>query len=216
MPTNRLAPWLAALTLGMATTAAQAGELYTSVGLPGLMIGYAQPLSSRFALRADLATLGSISVDSIEEGVSYSGTVKSDRGALLMDWFVVGGMRLTGGLTFNRMSIDLRANGNGGNLTIGDTSFVTSASDRFDVSMRFPGTTPYLGLGYGHYGTSGSRFRFDLGGSIGRARISEAHSGPNLGAVSQADLDKELAQLREGIGRIRFVPQVSLGMSLKF
>lgn len=205
-----------ALAVSSLTAAAQAGELYTSVGLPGVLVGWAQPISPRFTLRADAATLGSIGRDSIEEGVSYSGTLRSDRGAFLMDWFVAGGMRLTGGLTFNRMRVDLRANGNGGTITIGDSTFATSSSDRFDVSVRFPSTTPYLGVGYGHHLGAGSTLLFDLGGSIGRPTISESHSGPNLGNVPQSELDKELAQLREGIGRIRFVPQASLGVNLRF
>lgn len=195
---------------------AHGGELYASVGLPGVLVGWAQPLSTRFTLRGDVGTIGRIGRDSIEEGVSYSGTLRADRAAFLLDWFVVGGMRLTGGLTFNRMRLDLRANGNGGNITIGDSTFATSAADRFDVSVRFPGTTPYLGVGYGHHLGSGTTVLFDLGGSIGRPTLSESHSGPNLGAVPQADLDKELAQLRDGVGRVRVVPQVSLGVNLPF
>ncbi len=205
-----------ALVVVSGSPAALAGELYTSVGLPGVLVGWAQPLSPRFTLRGDVGTLGRIDRDSIEEGVSYSGTLRADRAAFLMDWFVAGGMRLTGGLTFNRMRVDLRANGNGGTITIGDSSFATSAADRFDVSVRFPRTTPYLGIGYGHHLGSGTTVLLDLGGSIGRATVSESHSGPNLGNVPQSDLDKELAQLREGVGRIRVVPQVSVGVNLQF
>lgn len=217
MKTPRLAPSsIAAAVLLTAAFAARADAFYTGVGLPGVMVGYAKPLSSTLTLRGDLASLPSIGRDSIEEGVSYAGTVKSDRGALMMDWYFAGSLRLTGGLTFNRMRVDLRASGNGGTITIGDNSYTSSVNDRFGVSIRFPGTTPYLGLGYGRYGASGSSFLFDIGGSIGRPSLSESHSGPNLGNVSQADLDKELSQLRDGIGRVRFAPQVSLGMNLKF
>lgn len=217
MLTPRLAlPFVAAAMLLAAAPMTRADAFYTGAGLPGVMVGYAKPLSSSLTLRGDLATLPGISRDSIEEGVSYAGTLKSDRGALFMDWYFAGGLRMTGGLTFNRMRVDLRASGNGGTITIGDNTYTSSTNDRFDVSIRFPGTTPYLGMGYGHFGASGSSFLFDIGGSIGRPSLSETHSGPNLGNVSQADLDKELAQLRAGIGRVRFVPQLSVGMNLKF
>ena len=52
--------------------------------------------------------------------------------------------------------------------------------------------------------------------SLGRLNLNESRGGPLLGAASQADLDRELAQLRENINRMRLVPQVSLGMRVKF
>jgi hypothetical protein len=216
MKTPRLALHTAAAALLALALQARADSFYTGVGLPGLMVGYAKPLSSTLTLRGDVASLPGISRDSIEQGVSYTGSIKSDRGAVFMDWHLAGGMRLTSGLTFNHTRVDLRAGGNSGSVTIGDNSYASSVDDRFDASIRFPGTTPYLGLGYSQYSCGGSSLLFDVGGSIGRPSLSESHSGPNLGNVSQADLDKELAQLREGIARVRFVPQISLGMNLRF
>ncbi|HTP71624.1 MAG TPA: hypothetical protein VML58_05335 [Burkholderiaceae bacterium] len=52
--------------------------------------------------------------------------------------------------------------------------------------------------------------------SLGRLNLNESRSGPVLGAASPADLERELAQLRENINRMRVVPQVSLGMRVKF
>jgi hypothetical protein len=217
MKTLRLAPHtIAAAVLLTVALQARADAFYTSVGLPGLSVGYAKPLSSSVTLRGDLASLPSIGRDAIEEGVSYAGSIKSDRGAVFMDWHFAGGMRMTGGLTFNHMRADLRAGGSGGAVNSGDNSYASSANDRLDVAFRFPGTTPYLGLGYSRYDNSGSSFLLDVGGSIGRPSLSETRRGPNLGDMSQADLDRELAQLRDGIARVRFMPQVSLGMSLKF
>ena len=74
----------------------------------------------------------------------------------------------------------------------------------------------------------GSRFNFDRGSdderagtssasiSLGRLNLNESRSGPTLGVTSQADLDRELAQLRDSINRVRPTPQVSLGMRVKF
>jgi hypothetical protein len=105
---------------------------------------------------------------------------------------------------------------NGGSTTYGGRSFATWASDRPDVSVSFPGITPYLGLGYGIQGLSGSSFRFELGSSIGRPGVSEPQSGPTVGGAPPAEFDREQAQLREGMGRMRSVPQISLGMKLRF
>ena len=43
----------------MLASNAQAGEVYTSVGLPGLTIGYSTPVADKVSLRADLSTVGS-------------------------------------------------------------------------------------------------------------------------------------------------------------
>ena len=52
--------------------------------------------------------------------------------------------------------------------------------------------------------------------TLGRLNLNEPRSGPALGATPQADLDRELAQLRDSVDRVRLVPQVSLGMRVKF
>jgi hypothetical protein len=53
--------------------------------------------------------------------------------------------------------------------------------------------------------------------SLGRLNLSESRSPTAaLGGMSQADLDRELTQLRESVNRVRLVPQVSLGMHVKF
>jgi hypothetical protein len=180
------------------------------------MLGYARPVSPSFTLRGDVATIGQIHEARTEQGIPYSATLKANRGGLFADWFVAGGLRLTGGLTFNQMKIELRASGNGGSMTIGDTTFSTSPNDHFDVDIKFPSTTPYLGVGYGHHGVGGLGIVLDVGASLGRATLTESHGGPNLSNASQADVDKELAQLREGVGKVRFVPQVSLGVNYRF
>ena len=51
--------------------------------------------------------------------------------------------------------------------------------------------------------------------SLGRLNLSEPR-GPAFGAASQSDLDRELSQLRDSVNRVRLMPQVSLGMRVKF
>lgn len=209
-------------SLVFAALAASAGtphaaEVYGGIGLPGAMIGFAQPVSDTVTLRGDFATLGSHDKDYDEDGIKYKGHLKTDRLGLFADWFPFnGGFRLTGGLTFNSWKLDLNAQGNGSTITIGNNTYALSANDRFDVTVEFPKTTPYLGIGYGHQKESGLGFLFDLGVSIGKAKLSESHSGPNLGSASQADIDKELAELRDGVGKVKVLPQLSIGLNYRF
>jgi hypothetical protein len=52
--------------------------------------------------------------------------------------------------------------------------------------------------------------------SLGRLNLSEPRIGAAPGSVSQADFERELAQMRESVSRVRPAPQVSLGMRVKF
>ena len=206
---------LAALTLA---TGANAGEVYTGIGTHGVMLGFAQALSPHFTARADFGTLGSREKNEREEGIDYEARATYNRVGLFGDWFPFagGGFRFTGGVTFNNMKLDLLAKGTGGVINIGGTDYVTSPDDRFNVKIEFPKTTPYLGIGYGHQLSSGWGFVFDLGASIGKAKVTESHSGPNLGQADQADIDAELAEIREGAGKIKAIPMIAIGFNYRF
>jgi hypothetical protein len=168
-------------------------------------------------VRLDAATVGTLNERRVEDGIAYDATFKGDRAALLADWFVFGGgFRFTGGVTSSRYSLDLLATGAGGSITVGNTTYVTSSADRFSVRVRPPSSMPYVGLGWGHQSNSGLRFSFDIGAKLGKATLSYALAGPWASSVSQADIDAELSELREGVGRVRFVPQLTFGLGYSF
>jgi hypothetical protein len=207
------------VTLGAASCAAtHATEVYGGAGLPGVMLGISHAYNPSFALRADVASLGRQKVDGVEEGINYTGTARLQRVGLFADWFVAqGGWRLTGGITSNKANVRLTALGNGQTITIGNGSYPTTAADRLDVRIDFPSTTPYVGLGYGHHaGDRGWGFGFDVGASIGRARVAIQTQGPNLSQVPQADIDRELAELKDGVAKVRAIPQLSLAVTYRF
>ena len=207
----------AALALAATLAPAQAGEVYGQIGLPGAMLGYAQPLNDSFTLRGDLATVGTRHRQATESGIAYDATLKADRAALFADWFPFqGSFRLTGGVNFNSYKLDLVATGAGGTLTIGSTTYATTAADRLEALVKFAPTTPYLGFGWGHQTGSGLRFVADVGAMLGRATVTTTVSGPLAQQASQADIDAETAQLRDGVGHVRVVPQISLGIGYSF
>jgi len=92
----------------------------------------------------------------------------------------------------------------------------TTSADRFSVRVRPPSSMPYVGLGWGHQGNSGLRLSFDIGAKLGKATLSYALAGPWASRVSQADIDAELSELREGVGKVRFVPQLTFGLGYSF
>jgi hypothetical protein len=52
--------------------------------------------------------------------------------------------------------------------------------------------------------------------TLGKLNLNEPRSNATLGGTTLADLDRELTQLRDSVNRVRVVPQVSLGMRVKF
>jgi hypothetical protein len=216
MTTRFILATLAALLFCSRATAA---DLYVGTGFPRLIVGVAQPLSDSVVLRADLAGIGKYTDTFTEDGITYNGKFKHERVGVFADWFVAGGFRLTAGVTANDTRLDLNAQGNGSTITIGNTSYVTTPDDRWNVNVKFPKVTPYLGLGYGRHpeGGAGVGFVADFGVAYGRAKVSASVSGPTLsGTVTQADIDRELAELREGVGRVRVVPQLSVAINFRF
>ncbi|MFZ2650295.1 MAG: hypothetical protein WA210_09335 [Burkholderiaceae bacterium] len=210
---------LSCAALTTLVSGAFAGEIYLGAGLPGVMLGFAQPLSSSFTVRGDWATLGTRTKQAVEEGVTYEAELGFNRIGVFADWFYYGGLRITGGVTFNDLKANYVARGNGTQFTIGSTTFTSATDDRLNVSIKYPKTTPYLGLGYGHQASTGFGFIFDIGASYGKATVSETHSGTNLGnpaIVSQANIDQEMAQLREGVARVKILPQLSIGINYRF
>lgn len=208
---------LSALSTAALCTTAQAGELYTNIGIPGVMLGYSQPVGPLFGVRADYATIGTRKKQSNEDGINYDATLKANRAALLADWFPFAGtFRLTTGLTSNQYKLDLLATGAGGSLTIGNNTYTTTAQDQFRVAVKFPSSAPYVGFGWGHGVGSGFRFSFDIGATIGKAKVDYSLSGPLAQQVSQADIDAELQQLRDGVGKVRAIPQITFGLGYSF
>jgi hypothetical protein len=206
-----------ALSLAAGSLSTHAAELYLGFGVPGAMIGVATPVSPSWTLRGEFATLGEHTEQTQEDGIDYDGRLKVQRSGLFADYFVFGGgFRLTGGVTFNAVELDLVARGNGGSIDIGGQTYNFGPNDRFDAAVRFAKTTPYIGIGYGHHADTGFGFVWDIGASIGRATVTAASSGPNLGQVAQSDIDRELQELRDGVGKVRVLPQFSFAISYKF
>jgi hypothetical protein len=112
------------------------------------------------------------------------------------------------------MRVDLEGRGNGGTIEIGDNTYVTQPGDSFDVRIEFPRVTPYLGIGYGHQPSGpGWGFVFDLGASIGKAKV---RASTNIAGVTQEDIDRETEELRDGVGKVRAIPQLSIGVNYRF
>lgn len=198
---------------------AQAAGVYTGIGLPGMVLGFAVPVSDNLTLRTDFSSLGTRSASRVESGIRYDARLQADRIGAFVDWFPLGSrFRLTTGLTGNDIQARLGAFGAGRVLAIGSGSYTLGATDRFDVDIGFARASPYLGIGWGHRGgAKGLGVHADIGVSLGRPRVTTRVSGPLSSAPTiAADVAQEEAQLRDTLRRVRAVPQLTLGADYRF
>ncbi|MEI7446025.1 MAG: hypothetical protein WCK28_14140 [Burkholderiales bacterium] len=218
----------AAPLLGVALAAlagpAAAQSVYAGVGSTGLTLGYAHNYSAMLGARAEFTTLPSTSRTYTQDNIDYGGNVTSRRVAALFDWHPMsGGFRLTAGLSAgNSKGEFFGAPSTGGTITIGTATVPYGPGDRYDVKAEFPSTMPYVGLGFGHAPVRGWGFHADLGVLLGKATVTGALS-PSLaakitatGGNPQAELDKELAKVRETTDKMIGVPVLSLGVSYRW
>ena len=217
---SRRARALMAGFAGLAMTgAAGAAGVYTGVGLPGVVLGFALPVSDNLTLRTDFSSLGTRTSSRVESGIRYDARLSTDRIGAFVDWHAFSGrFRLTAGITSNDFRVQLGAFGAGRAITIGSNTYTLQASDRFDADIAFPRATPYLGIGWGHRGGStGLGVHADIGVSLGRPTVATRVSGNlSVAPTIAADVAQEEAQLRDAVRRIRAVPQITLGADYKF
>lgn len=215
--------WMCAFVVFPAAAEVDHPDVYAKIGLPGLVVGYALPLTDKFVVRADLGSTGAFTRTEREEAIDYQGKLKYGRAAILADYFPLGGgFRLTGGLTFNDTSLTLDAKTQpGSSLTVNGKTVVLQGGDRFRAKAEFPKVTPYIGVGWGHQrAEKGLGFVADLGVSVGRAKVridENISTNPAYaGVISASDVEAEKQKLRDGVAKVNVLPQISVGLRYVF
>ncbi len=204
--------------LAALSTSIQAQDMYVGVGLPGLVaIGYAHPMATNWGLRGEYSGGISVSKDSVEDGVNVAGSIKANRLGVFADWFPLGGgFRLVGGLTVNDIKAEFKGIGTGGSTINGKP--VNLAGEAFNVTLKYPSTTPYLGIGYGHQSSAvkGLGFYADLGVMIGSfdAEVSTTLVGKQ--GLTQADIDAQSQKMRDSVSGLSVLPTFSIGAVYRF
>ena len=208
------------------STRAQAQEVYAGLGFPGLYsLGYAHQFAPAFGVRAEYATGLSFNLDSNQEGVTSTGGFKASRFGAFADWFPFdGNFRLVGGITMN----DIKGNISGvstGTFTINQYK-VELLNESFDVGIKFPDTTPYLGFGYGHQQSEnkGLGFFADVGVMLGSFTVyantslvgKRVIAGQQVQFLQQSDVDAETKKINDTLGFIGVFPSISLGLLYRF
>ncbi len=206
-------------TMAMAFSAC-ADEMYAGLGLPGFYtVGYSRALGKSWGVRAQYSGGMDFSSDPQDvEGVTATVRIKSSTAGVYADFFPFesSGFRLVGGIASNDTKVEMNAVGTG-SASIGNADNVAMAGETYNVSVKFPGTAPYLGLGYGHHkGGKGFGFYADFGFLIGKPKVTSQTSLVSSRKVSQADVDAQDAKFSDSVSKIGAMPVLHLGMLYRF
>ena len=204
-----------------ASATVQADEIYGGIGFPGITLGISRSIAPAVSLRGEYSGGLNLSRNGQRNGIDFNGNLKAQSVSVLADYFPMdNGFRITGGLNFNNTKFKLNSTGIGTATVNGKP--VSLANDFFNVEVKQPGVTPYIGIGYGFKPDSKSAWDFyaDAGVMIGKFTTTTTTSLLNqpsiAGVITQADIDAQTATLRDSVSKLSVLPKVSVGASYRF
>jgi hypothetical protein len=202
----------------MGAPAAHANGPYAAFGIPGVVGGYAYSVNEKLGLRAEAGTSGTINKSDTSGGIRFDGAMKYKRLGVFGDFFPFsGGFRVTGGLTINRATVELRSRFNGSTVTVNGKTANPTSADHFNADLKYPTLMPYIGLGWGHQAKpTGIGFTADIGVSIGRPKLTTDTNLVGQGGITQDDIDAKTDELYEEIGNIKLLPSASVGINYRY
>ena len=127
------------------------------------------------------------------------------------------GLRLTGGVLFNKNELDMTSQPTAGTYDVGGVIYTGADVGSILGNVGFKSTAPYLGIGWGNAASSRIGVVLDLGVAFqGSPDVVLGATGPIASDASfQEDLDQEAGEVEEDIKNFKYYPVVSLGISLK-
>jgi len=207
---------LAVPLLVCAATHAAAAEVYGGGGTTGFELGLSQPLADGVGLRIEANSLN-VTRDFNTSGVDYDAKLKFGNAGVYLDGFVAGSFRFTGGALIGSRKIHGTARSVGNTITLNGVTYAVGAGDTLDFDAKFPTVTPYLGIGWGHHGSSsGLGFYADVGVAIGKPDVTLSPSASLAAKVSSADLAAEQNNAQDKANDLRLYPVLKLGLRYRF
>ena len=212
---------LAAPLFLLHTTAAMAEGQSVSIkaGALGLGVEYGYDINERISVRGGLN--GShLGTDQEESGIDYNFDVIWDSLAATFDFHPFKGpFRLSLGLLSNDNRVELESRATG-NVTVGDHTYTPQEVGTLLGKVGFDGTATVAGVGWDwsrkheRFGTSLDIGVVDQGSPV----ITLRGTGGLVGQPQfQADIAKEVAQLRDDLGdSVDLVPYLTFGFVFRF
>lgn len=208
---------ICALALPGVEAHAQDHAVTAKLGMLGLGIEYAYPLSERFAVRGGLYG-SSFSSDDTRSEIEYDFEVDWDSISIALDYHPrQGPFRLTVGVLPNDNGLSATGIASR-DVTIGGTTYTPSEAGTLQAEIGFDSVAPFVGLGWDW--SRGKRFgvALDLGVlSQGSPEVALSADGTLFGdPLFEAELAEEEAELEHSLRNLDLYPFAILGVVFRF
>ena len=189
-------------------------------GTTGLGLEVGKLLTSHLSVRLG-AYYFKYSMTKSQSDVTYNATLKLHGVSALVDLYPGhrGGFHLTAGILTNPMTISGTGQPTGGTYTINGTTYTSAQVGTLSASGKFPGVSPYVGIGFGTPARSRGplEFLFDLGASIGKPTISLSATGAAADPALRANLQAQVAKTQHDVQKyLKVYPVLSFGLAYRF
>jgi hypothetical protein len=189
-------------------------------GTTGVGLELGKLLTSHVSVRVG-ANYFKLSATKQQSDVTYNATLKLQALSALLDVYPGrrGGFHATAGIVTNPVTITGTGRPTGGTYTINGVSYTSAQVGTLTAEGKFPGVSPYVGLGFGTPARSRRplAFLFDLGAVIGQPTISISATGaaadPTLMSDVQAQVDKTQSDVRK---YLKVYPVLAFGLAYRF
>ena len=191
--------------------AAQQMSIAAKAGTTGVGGELTLGLGSRFALRGSATTIPMKPTGTFSD-VEYQVNPPTPMFTAGLDLYLLGGLRLFGGMLFGADQLALDGTYNG-SVEFGDQTYQGSGTLTALVSRS--STAPYFGLGFGSTIGRGLGIFFDVGGAIlGETTVALSATGPvTMAPDYEANRMKEQQSIQDNIDKYaKVLPMVSLGL----
>lgn len=198
----------------------RAAEIYAGYGVvTGAHLGLGLKLSTHLGVRAEGHSLNinrTLDVD----GSPFRGEAQFQGAGAYLDLHPFGGsFRVVAGIVSGKHRVAGKQEFVGNTVEVGDRTFSAKPGDEVSLTARFPGSMPYLGIGWGHQGQDpGLSFFSELGFMFGKptATILVSNSLRQAAGVTDADVRREEQKAQAELDKLKALPVLKFGVGYAF
>ena len=191
-------------------------DFYIAVG-NRYVIGYSFVKSESIGFRTEVSGSSKSDANKYVDGTSYDSYQKNTSISTYLDWYPFSSnFRIAGGVNVNDMRTKL--NGSSNSVVNINGKQVSLGANTFNVELKFPVVTPYVGFGFIDRKTDslGLSFFGDVGLMLGKYSATATTTLISAQSVTSSDVDTELNNLRKSLYKYSFVPAANFGLTYRY
>lgn len=207
---------VAAVAVSPLPAHAQEAGIAFHVGTLGVGADIAAAFGSHVGLRSGFNFFPT-DIDATVSDVSYQIDFASPTFTFVLDLYLVGPLRLSGGGVFSPDDIVLRGE-SAGTVDVNGTSYPASQVGALTGTIVTNDVSPYAGIGLGNPARSKFGFFLDLGVAFHGTPVFTLEADGPLSSNSQfqTDLAAEQQSIRDELTKITVYPVATIGFSIGF